>query len=102
MVRHQPDHPCISVHLNSPYINRLLSADTIVPGYANPQNLNRLSYVRNNSLRYIDPTGHRVCDDFDSVGNGAHQLNDLRSPPANRLKALKGYLAGFHSVRVND
>ena len=36
------------------------------------------------------------------VLNGAHRLDDLRSPPANRLEALKGDLAGFHSIRVND
>ena len=36
------------------------------------------------------------------VLNGAHRLEDLRSPPANRLEALKGDLAGFHSIRVND
>jgi proteic killer suppression protein len=36
------------------------------------------------------------------VLNGAHTLDDLRSPPANRLEALKGDLAGFHSIRVND
>ena len=29
-----------------------------MPGYANPQNLNRYSYVTNNPLRYTDPTGH--------------------------------------------
>jgi hypothetical protein len=46
----------------SPYINRFLSADTIVPGYANPQSLNRYSYVNNNPLRYIDPTGHIYLD----------------------------------------
>ena len=34
--------------------------------------------------------------------NMAHQLDDLRSPPANRLKALKGDLKGFYSIRVND
>lgn len=34
--------------------------------------------------------------------NGAHRLNDLKSPPANRLEALKGDLVGFHSIRVND
>ena len=45
----------------SPYINRFLSADTIEPGYANPQSLNRYSYVNNNPLRYTDPTGHRAC-----------------------------------------
>jgi len=29
-------------------------------------------------------------------------LDDLRSPPGNRLKALKGKMHGFHSVRIND
>ncbi|MDX1388511.1 MAG: type II toxin-antitoxin system RelE/ParE family toxin [Acidobacteriota bacterium] len=32
----------------------------------------------------------------------AAQLGDLRSPPGNRLEALKGKLSGYHSVRVND
>jgi RHS repeat-associated protein len=53
----------------SPYINQFLSADTIVPGYSNPQNLNRYSYVTNNPLRYTDPTGHRPEDGY--VGNYA-------------------------------
>lgn len=34
--------------------------------------------------------------------NGAHALLDLRSPPGNRLEALRGELRGFHSIRVND
>ena len=34
--------------------------------------------------------------------NAAHKLDDLRSPPGNRLEALKGDLAGFHSIRIND
>ncbi len=29
-------------------------------------------------------------------------LHDLKVPPGNRLEALKGNLAGFHSIRVND
>jgi proteic killer suppression protein len=32
----------------------------------------------------------------------ADRLVDLRSPPANRLEALKGDLQGFYSIRVND
>ena len=32
----------------------------------------------------------------------AHKIEDLRSPPANRLEALRGSLKGFHSIRVND
>jgi toxin HigB-1 len=34
--------------------------------------------------------------------NAAHLLQDLRSPPGNRLEALRGELAGRHSIRVND
>ena len=32
----------------------------------------------------------------------ADKLDDLRSPPGNRLEALKGDLAGLHSIRIND
>ena len=34
--------------------------------------------------------------------NAARSLQDMASPPGNRLEALKGDLRGFHSVRVND
>lgn len=34
--------------------------------------------------------------------NRAGRLDDLRVPPGNRLEALKGNLAGRHSIRVND
>jgi proteic killer suppression protein len=34
--------------------------------------------------------------------NAARSLQDMASPPGNRLEALKGNLQGFHSVRVND
>jgi proteic killer suppression protein len=32
----------------------------------------------------------------------AGALADMKVPPSNRLEQLKGDLAGFHSVRVND
>ncbi|VXD21338.1 type II toxin-antitoxin system RelE/ParE family toxin [Planktothrix paucivesiculata] len=34
--------------------------------------------------------------------NAAYQLEDLRSPPGNRLESLKGDLKGFYSIRIND
>ena len=34
--------------------------------------------------------------------NAAHELQDLRVPPGNRLEALKGGLRGKHSIRIND
>ena len=33
--------------------------------------------------------------------NAAHELQDLRVPPGNRLEALKGDLRGRHSIRIN-
>ncbi len=60
----------------SPKLGRFLSPDTIVPGYANPQNLNRFSYVTNNPLRYTDPTGHMMCAFCGGEGGGY-------TPPSN-------------------
>ena len=34
--------------------------------------------------------------------NAALNLDDMRAPPGNRLEALRGNLAGYHSIRVND
>lgn len=43
---------------------------------------------------------HRALVRLD-VLNTAQNLMDLSSPPGNRLEALSGHLAGFHSIRVN-
>jgi proteic killer suppression protein len=34
--------------------------------------------------------------------NRAGRLTDMGVPPGNRLEALKGDLAGYHSIRIND
>ena len=36
------------------------------------------------------------------VVDAAEALEDLRSPPGNRLEKLKGDRAGRHSIRIND
>ncbi len=59
----------------SPKLGRFLSADSIVPSPASPQAFNRYSYVMNNPLRYIDPTGHKCV----STGPG-DCLNDNLKP----------------------
>ena len=33
--------------------------------------------------------------------NAAQSLDDLRSPPGNRLEALRGDFRGFYSIRIN-
>jgi len=44
--------------LYSASLGRFVSADMVVPDFANPQSLNRYAYVLNNALKYIDPTGY--------------------------------------------
>jgi proteic killer suppression protein len=34
--------------------------------------------------------------------NNAKTIQDLRSPPGNRLEKLKGHREGQHSIRIND
>ena len=41
---------------------RFLSADPYIKNPLNPQNYNRYSYVNNNPLSYIDPTGFEATD----------------------------------------
>ena len=53
------------IYMNARYyvpgIGRFASADTIVPNPSSPQSFNRYTYVRNNPLKRIDPTGHVDC-----------------------------------------
>ena len=49
-----------------PAIGRFVSPDTIVPAPGNPQSLNRYSYVYNNPLKYVDPSG-RSAEWFDQA-----------------------------------
>ena len=34
--------------------------------------------------------------------NNAQNINDIRIPPSNRLKKLKGKRKGYHSIRISD
>lgn len=46
----------------------------------------------------IIETAHRKLD----MINAAAVIGDLNTPPGNRLEKLKGKLADFYSIRVND
>ncbi len=53
-------------------------------------------------VRSLPPDVERVAlRKLDTIV-AAHVLEDLRSPPGNRLEALRGDLAGRHSIRIND
>jgi hypothetical protein len=45
----------------APALGRFISADTMVPSPSNPPGLNRYSYVYNNPLNLVDPSGHQVA-----------------------------------------
>ncbi len=49
-------------------------------------------------LRAIKTIAERKLQLLDSAAT----LDFLRSPPGNRLEALKGNRAGQHSIRIND
>jgi RHS repeat-associated protein len=55
-----------------PALGRFLSADSIVPSLADGQSFNRYSYVRDNPIVYVDPTGHF----FEYIGNKIQQAAD--------------------------
>jgi proteic killer suppression protein len=57
-------------------------------------------YESGSSRRWasILATVQRKLDQID----GASSLDDLRTPPGNRLEALKGGRSGQHSIRIND
>jgi proteic killer suppression protein len=55
-----------------------------------------------NRVRRFPQTVKRLALRKLDILNAAYRLDDLREPPGNRLEALKGDLAGYHSIRVND
>src|SRR5690606_12599255 len=63
----------------SPYLNRFIQPDLIVPGIYNPQMLNRFSYVGNNPIIYNDPTGHVLCD-ADGYCGSSNKSNFMSKP----------------------
>ena len=74
--------------LYDPVIGRFVTPDTIVPEPFNPQDLNRYSYVRNNPLKYTDPTGHSIPD---SVKDASVALDEqLAQSNKKAMDSLRG------------
>ena len=51
-------------------IGRFIIEDTYEGELVNPLTLNLYTYVHNNPLRYVDPSGHRTVALFSSEGGG--------------------------------
>ncbi|XWN36530.1 MAG: type II toxin-antitoxin system RelE/ParE family toxin [Balneola sp.] len=57
---------------------------------------NSTSKVRKLPSQIIDSAIYKL-----DILNAATSLDDLRSPPGNRLEALRGDYKEFHSIRIN-
>jgi hypothetical protein len=77
-----------------------LQPDTIVQSLHNPQSLNRYSYVRNNPIRYNDPTGHWVFETNDpdsEIRARAHANAAMRSKKKPELVIFEDYTGSWSS-----
>jgi RHS repeat-associated protein len=106
------------VHMNGriydPVAGRFLSADPALQAPENPQNYNRYSYVYNNPLSNIDPSGHLTVDfsgfSFMGTASGSGGMGitvpDMsgRTPAGGGLMPLLGgvnVLSGVNSFSFN-
>jgi len=69
----------MNARLYDPSIGRFFSADSIVSNALNGQSFNRFSYVNNNPLNAIDPTGHLHTGTPNDDGFAPEDPNDCSS-----------------------
>jgi len=55
-----------------PVLGRFVQPDAIVPVMSNPQGWNRYAYVRNNPLRYVDPSGYQELTETELELTGSY------------------------------
>jgi RHS repeat-associated protein len=75
-----------------PLLGRFIQADTIVPSAQGTQAFDRYAYVNNNPLRYTDPSGNTICDEFGNcyVRPGERLPSQSSSLPTIKVHYLPG------------
>jgi len=83
-------------------LGRFVSPDSIIPNAANPQNLNRYSYVQNSPIIFNDPSGHKeACGIAGEDDCGPHKPSPKPDPkpviPGKGPKRHGGEADDFYS-----
>lgn len=91
--------------LYDPALGRFVMADSIVPNPKNPQSLNRYSYVRNNPINLVDPSGHAECPTYltcnnTQTGRTTTSVNTIPAPgtaPGLPTRTITPYTACWYT-----
>jgi RHS repeat-associated protein len=73
-------------------LGRFISADTLIPNPGNVLDWDRYAAMRNNPLKYTDPTGHRTCTEKQAA-TGDETCDQNRT--TTELVELISYLYGW-------
>jgi proteic killer suppression protein len=74
----------------------------MIGSFADPATADLYHGRRTTRVRHFPPDIIRVALRKLDMIQAARRMEDLRSPPGNRLEALHGDRAGYHSIRIND
>jgi RHS repeat-associated protein len=75
-------------------LGRFTQADTMVPQPGNPQDWDRFSYVNNNPINSVDPSGHRPCNNLDENGECIpERIKDVIKNP--KVNSNDVFVAGY-------
>jgi RHS repeat-associated protein len=74
-----------------PKLGRFIQADSIIPEPGNPLAWDRYAYGFNNPVMYIDPSGHKPCDNYDTAGRCISEpgsMKEVRSASRERIHII--------------
>jgi len=97
------------VHMNGrvydPEIGRFLSADPTIPDPLNTQSYNRYSYVLNNPLNFVDPSGFAQCynsSEKEVVCRTGQEYKEWEQNIQNQMFSTFDYFADQAALHGND
>ncbi len=93
------------IHMNArvydPELGRFLSADTYVQDPGDSQSYNRYSYVRNNPLKYTDPSGHFLAALVAGIANLFTAVTTLSTATMIVAGAALGFAVSTITALIN-